>query len=255
MKRSLYLICIFFAAFQLFTGLNQNQASAEHVTDQFDELNQIGLFAHTLKDNQAHVSSWSVYAREIQSSGVTRKNFDRTANQVKKKFSDYEWRSLEPNEGAIGWEGTKKIHSGNVQMSINYMAYPRGKHFQTVTLYRVNGESFKQIQWSQNKKYIRAEMKRIFNGEEHIYTCVKAYHSAKMKLALIDEGMRYLKLFSATPVERLQDKTFVSISAYTKTWNNAIYTANKKMNIQAALRNDGDRTIIVLGSPIITVEY
>jgi hypothetical protein len=98
-------------------------------------------------------------------------------------------------------------------------------------------------------------MKRIFHGQEHIYTCVKAYRSAKMKLALIDEGKRYLNLFSAAPIERLQEKTFVSISAYTKTWNNAIYTANKKMNIQAALRNDGERTIIVLGSPIITMEY
>ncbi|MCO7127689.1 YwmB family TATA-box binding protein [Sporolactobacillus shoreicorticis] len=255
MKRILYLICFFFLAFQLFTAFNQNQVSAEHGTHQFDELNQIGLFAHALEKNQAHVSSWSVYAREIQASEVTHKYFDSKAARLEKKFKDYTWKQLSPNEGAIGWEGTKKIQPENVRMSISYMAYPHGKHFQAVILYRVNGECFKQIQWSQIVKYMRTEMKQIFNGQEHIYTCVKAYHSAKMKLALIDEGMRYLKLFSATPVERLQEKTFVSISAYTKTWNNAIYTANKKMNIQAALRNDGDRTIIVLGSPIITVEY
>ncbi|SFG22643.1 YwmB family TATA-box binding protein [Sporolactobacillus nakayamae] len=255
MNRNIFLIIIFLLSIQLYTATSQERASAEQATHQSDELNRVSLFAQAFKKYHAHVFNWTVYARENEASNVTLTQFHHLFAQKKAQLTRYSWKKLRPNEGAIGWQGTKKVTSGNYQMRVTYIAYPKGKYYQTVVLYRVSGESLMQNEWLKNKKEMTAEMSRIFHGQEHIYTCVKAYRSAKMKLALIDEGKRYLNFFSAAPIERLQEKTFVSISAYTKTWNNAIYTANKKMNIQAALRNDGDRTIIVLGSPIITTEY
>lgn len=254
MIRKLFLIMILLFCSLLFTSNFQERAVAEQTKNHVDELNRIALFAHVLEKQKAKVEKWTLYAREAQSSVVTKKQFVREAAIQRAKLDEYKWLVLKPNEGSIGWEGVKNTPE-HIQMRVTYTAYPQGKYYQAVILYRVVGESFNQVKWTQQKKDINAELKRIFHGQEHIYTCVRADRSAKMKLGLIKEGKRYIKLFSGAPVERLQEKTFVSISAYTKIWNNAIYTGNKKMNIQAALRNDGDRTIIVLGSPIITVEY
>ncbi|MCL1631264.1 YwmB family TATA-box binding protein [Sporolactobacillus sp. CPB3-1] len=257
MKRKLLFIFLIFLGMQMFPVTNQNWVSAErNRQNETGDLERVAQFAHVLEASHAKVTEWSVYIRETgRSAGITHAAFNREVKNKLRELPDYAWHRLQAHDGTIGWEGTRKLPGSHAEMVVRVMGYPIGTRYRTVTLYHVNGERFKQAEWTNNKRQIREEIPKIFHGQEHIYTCVKADRSAKMNLALIEEGKRYLDLFSAAPVERLQEKTFVSISAYTKAWNNAIYTKNKKMNIQAALRNDGDRTIIVLGSPIITVEY
>ncbi|MCO7176326.1 YwmB family TATA-box binding protein [Sporolactobacillus kofuensis] len=255
MKRQIVLMIVIIFCSPLFTEQFQEHVVAKQSNNAYaNDLDRIPAYVKALEQRHATVEQWIIYARENQSALVTEQQFIRETEHKKSQLHGYKWFVLQPNKGVIGWKGVKKL-SNHVEVRISYVAYPEENNYQTVTLYQVVGKSFNQENWPTMRKKITTDLEQIFHNQEHIYTCVKANRSAKMKLGLIEEGNRYIKLFSGAPVERLQEKTFVSISAYTKIWNNAIYTGNKKMNIQVALRNDGDQTIIALGSPIITVEY
>ena len=60
---------------------------------------------------------------------------------------------------------------------------------------------------------------------------------------------------SAKPIESLEEIAFVSVSAYTEEWKDALAVNREKMNVQVALRNTDNKTTVVVGTPIITSEY
>lgn len=255
MKRNILFGIIFLLLVLWIMQFRQDRVAAEANQSHLEELNRVSLFARTLKAQHAQITGWNIYAREPQDTHASKLEVKKGAATIQAKLDDYKWQVMPARDGAFGWVGIKKAKLGHAQWRVSYIAYPNGNGYQTVILYQGSGKSFIPAQWGETRDEMSAEIARIFNGQEHLYSCVSAYRNDKMKRTLLEEGKRYLKLFSAIPVEQLQEKTFVSISAYNGAWNNAIDTSKKKMNIQAALRNDGDRTIIVLGSPIITVEY
>lgn len=60
--------------------------------------------------------------------------------------------------------------------------------------------------------------------------------------------------FEAEIIEQMDEKNFLSISARSNFFNK---TLDNGMNIQMSLRNSSDenRTILTIGTPIITEEY
>ncbi|MFX3617557.1 MAG: YwmB family TATA-box binding protein [Sporolactobacillus sp.] len=226
--------------------------SHQKVTDPLERVQQ---FSQAAVQNQAKVLGWSVYARKENSTQISKRLWTEMVANEKKKYADYAWRPLKGQENALGWQGTKRLSTG-VKVKLMVFAYPSSENqFQTATSYEADGKSFKQSLWSGQKKLIRQNLDEIFQGQEQIFSCVKALDGVKMKSGLIEQGERYLKLFSAAPIERLNEKTFVSISAYTKTWNDDIISGKRKMNLQVALRRDDGRTVVTMGTPIITQEY
>lgn len=228
--------------------------STQKAADSADPIERVEQFSQAAQQNQAKVLGWSVYAREENLAKMSKQQWTKMITHEKKERTDYTWQPLKRQENVLGWQGTKRLASG-IKVKLAYFAYPSGKQYRIAISYEADGGSFKQSLWPSQKKMIRQNLDEIFQGQEQIFSCVKALDSVKMKSGLMEQGERYLKLFSAAPIERLNEKTFVSISAYTKTWNDGILTGKQKMNLQVALRCDDGRTVITLGTPIITQEY
>ncbi|HWO98815.1 MAG TPA: YwmB family TATA-box binding protein, partial [Bacillus sp. (in: firmicutes)] len=66
-----------------------------------------------------------------------------------------------------------------------------------------------------------------------------------------------LNEFRAEPRESLVEESFVSMSAYTEMWEEALPTEQHRMNLQIGMRKMGmgGETTLVVGTPIITSEY
>jgi Protein of unknown function (DUF1779). len=219
-----------------------------------DPVGRIGQFAQLLENNNATVGGWSVYAREEHSALLTKTQFERYVIDERKKFSEFNWTAFSKHGGILVRQGLKKARAGE-QTQLSYIAYPVGKLYQTATLFQAQAEKYNRQVWPAQQKTMHHEITEIFHRQVQIFSCVRAYDHAKMKLGLSSQGNRYLKFFNAVPVERLSEKTFVSISAYNAVWNDQIRSGNRPVNLQVALRNDGKQTVITLGTPIITLEY
>ncbi|WP_379970636.1 YwmB family TATA-box binding protein [Ectobacillus sp. sgz5001026] len=94
-----------------------------------------------------------------------------------------------------------------------------------------------------------------FSQNSTIYTCIRAVPSDNMESVLLTRANNILQSLDAKPVEATQERAFVSISAYTGKWNDALAIDKEKINVQVALRNVDNKTTIVIGTPVITSEY
>ncbi|WP_139491104.1 YwmB family TATA-box binding protein [Brevibacillus dissolubilis] len=89
-------------------------------------------------------------------------------------------------------------------------------------------------------------------------TCIRGIYSDKMSVGW--QKGKILGIFQALgarEVERLEDESVISVSAYTREWRPFIMTGNQKMNLQVATHVDKNNqlTRITIGTPIITAEY
>ena len=66
-----------------------------------------------------------------------------------------------------------------------------------------------------------------------------------------------LAVFKAKEVEALKEDAFISSSAYSTMFSESVEAGEKEMNVQLGIRNQGmgGKTTIVVGTPIITIEY
>jgi hypothetical protein len=66
-----------------------------------------------------------------------------------------------------------------------------------------------------------------------------------------------LDAFNAKEIEALKEESFISTSAYTPMFAERIETNKEAMNLQLAIRTEGlgGKTNIIVGTPIITIEY
>lgn len=96
---------------------------------------------------------------------------------------------------------------------------------------------------------------KIFSQKSTIYTCIRGISSDNMEGVLLTRAKSILQGLDARPVEATQERAFVSISAYTGKWNDALTIQKEKINVQVALRNADNKTTIVIGTPVITSEY
>jgi hypothetical protein len=252
MKKTLILILtMWLLILTAGTGVEGKTGTAGRETD---PVGRIGLFAQLLERNHAEVSGWTVYAREAHSALLTKTQFERYVMKERNKFSKVNWTAFRKHGGILVRQAQKKAGSGE-RTQLTYLAYPVGKLYRMTTLYQVQDEKYNHKAWPARGQRIRREITEIFHRQVQIFSCVRAQDHARMKLGLSSQGDRYLDFFDAVPVERLSEKTFVSISAYNAVWNDQIRSGNRPVNLQVALRNDGQQTVITLGTPIITLEY
>lgn len=91
-----------------------------------------------------------------------------------------------------------------------------------------------------------------------ISTCITGLLADKMKdsdsNALVKTVFRKVK---ATEIEGVRSDLVTSVSGYSPLTKDYIVTNNKKMNIQVAVHYDGiqKKTRVLVGSPIVTIEY
>ncbi|MDD9313984.1 YwmB family TATA-box binding protein [Cytobacillus firmus] len=98
----------------------------------------------------------------------------------------------------------------------------------------------------------------MLENKHNLYFTVKSKLKPDQHQKLSDKANNILEKLSAQPVEQLVEENFVSVSAYKNSWENFLPTRNnEKMNLQLGLRNNQEDKLIsiIIGSPIITIEY
>ncbi|UTW70831.1 YwmB family TATA-box binding protein [Anaerobacillus sp. HL2] len=113
--------------------------------------------------------------------------------------------------------------------------------------------------WNTLSSLVSTRYQDLFKNNTKIFTCATGIGNDKLNFGLYEQAEIILDEFSAQQIELLKEETFISVSAYTNTWNNLLTTNEQtNMNLQIAIRAKerlGGKTTVTIGTPIITTEY
>ncbi|MBS2771320.1 YwmB family TATA-box binding protein [Anoxybacillus rupiensis] len=219
-----------------------------------EPLQEIRTMAHVLQENGASIQQWTIYTREYAQVIENDSAFLKKANELKKKFPAFRW-VMESDQHVQKVTGTYE-HS-SMQEKIQLVTTVANEKPQTYILYELKGFGWSEQVWEKISSTIRQKSSKLFMKQPVFFSCVKGEFNDKMEGVLLKQAYHLLHEFNATPVEALKEGTFVSVSAYTGQWENVLPTKTHPMNIQLALRQTGlgGQTTVVVGTPIITIEY
>lgn len=197
-----------------------------------------------LREKGAQIQDWTWLAKGETDSVHDVHTFNQLLAQLETKASVTDWNIEEAEEGYKA-TAVKKFPNYEERLVVTWTKV--NTTHKTFIIYEVKG-----IKWDES---IVRKMDKIFSQKPTIYTCVRAVLSDKIEGVLQNKARDILEGFEAKPVEALQERAFVTVSAYTVKWNDALSIHKEKMNVQVALRNADNKTTVVVGTPIITSEY
>lgn len=197
----------------------------------------------SLEKNNAKVEKWSWLARETKTISNIH-TFQKLLNDVKDKANIQKW---ELEQSPDGYKATsyKKFSSYEERVVVTWSKENTKEN--TFIIFEVSG-----AKW--DPKYIQ-KTNKIFSEKPIIYTCVQGVLNDKIEGVLQNKTNQFLKDLSARAIEQIEERAFVSVSAYNKKWDDALSTNREKINVQIAIRSTDNKDTIVVGTPIITSEY
>ncbi|SFD64626.1 TATA-box binding [Bacillus sp. 491mf] len=196
-----------------------------------------------LEKNGTDVQRWSWLARETKEISNIH-TFEKELKQLKERADLEEWQ-IEKSKDGYKAIAQKKFSSYEERLVVTWTMENTKEN--TFIIYEVSGKKW-------DPKYIN-KMNKIFNTKPKIYTCIQGALSDKIEGVLQDKVNEVLKDLSAKVIEKVEERAFVSVSAYNKKWNDALSTNKEKINVQIAIRSTNSKNTIVVGTPIITSEY
>ncbi|MDN4071616.1 YwmB family TATA-box binding protein [Fictibacillus terranigra] len=202
------------------------------------------------------LKKWSVYTKGSAGFTLDVNGYRQKAALLKKAAKGYKWNAINEQEH-LKMSGVRFSEAGSIKERLTLVAYPQKGKLATYLVYAVEGRSWNKNQFQQFARSFQSRVATYFEGKTATFSCVTGVHSDTMDVGLYKQALELMTTFSAVPVEELKEETFVSISAYTKHWDEKLNTAHKAMNLQIAIRNQGmgGQTAVTIGTPIITSEY
>ncbi|GHH98755.1 YwmB family TATA-box binding protein [Neobacillus kokaensis] len=226
-------------------GVGGTLFPAENVQD----LAKIGA---VLEAEDILLQDWSFYAREHVTGFTSEKEVKEYADRLQRKFSDWDWTVKKTDQF---WEltavsPTSQHHNEMLQIMATHTKQPIDAYI----VYRVSGKAWNE---SQQAFFTTDEFKNklsgIFRGKPTVFSCMKGVVSDKIDTALPKKMNQLLTSFKAKEMESLKEETFLSVSAASPMFSHSI----EGMNLQIGARSEGlgEGTTIIVGTPIITIEY
>ncbi|HET6871424.1 MAG TPA: YwmB family TATA-box binding protein [Sporolactobacillaceae bacterium] len=250
-KIALYSICFVCLLFIGATSHSLAKTQAHHPS-----LNALPQIVHVLQHEKVKIKDWSIYAREAHTQTVSLEQVKKQADHLKVHYPEFNW-STKTEKMDVRFEGVKTNKRLGTSEKITLLAYPRKNAYQTYLIYVVSGTKWDEKTWKdQLSSTVQDQINQfITDNNGKIFSCASGDFGDKMDVVLSKKSERILKDLKAKPIEADQEKTFMSISAYTELWKETIQTDKKRMNVQLGLRTVDHRTTVTLGTPIITSEY
>lgn len=237
-KWSYYLTIIGFISFIMFqVGNNTIVADSEQ---------DLVKLVSVLQDEHILVNEWSLYSREI----VENKKQDEVVSDLKGQFADWTWTESEGQMTAIST-------SPNYTQEIKVVTTQTNGQSSTYVMYEVKGKGWDKPSEVFVTKEWQGNLLNIFNGKPSSFSCVKGEFGDKMDKALPVYMNGLLDAFGAEEIEALEEEQFLSTSAFSPLFSGTI-SEDHDMNLQLGLRKPdgmGGNTTLVVGTPIITIEY
>ncbi|MDF2556858.1 MAG: hypothetical protein K0R71_686 [Bacillales bacterium] len=185
------------------------------------------------------IEHWSIQIREnFQSSEIEMKD------QITKKYKGIQW--LE-NEKSI--KGTLKRSSNNFYIEFIIIPIKKGNQKRTLVIGNFTGANEKSLK---NEMLQSSIVTTFFTGKAKSFSCLKGSIDGNMGNDLTYIVDDFIKTFDAEIIEKVSENGFTSVSAKSYCFSGEL---TNQMNVQLALRSLSDRTIVTVGTPIITEEY
>jgi hypothetical protein len=199
------------------------------------------------------LEEWSYYAREHLVDLTTQKEVQEYVKELKQKFPDWDWSTSQTSEK---WEvtavsPTSKHHTEMLQIMATHTKQPVNAYI----VYRVSGNEWnKEMESFFTKDQVKNRLSDIFRGNPTVFSGMKGSISDKMDKAVPTITSDLMEMFDAKEIEALKEDNFMSVSANSPIFSDSIA---RDMNLQIGIRSEGlgAKTTIVVGTPIITIEY
>ncbi|KON86141.1 hypothetical protein AF332_04430 [Sporosarcina globispora] len=210
--------------------------------------------ASGIQDENILIKNWTLHAREKMEDLQTIQEVKAFTFELQTKYPDWEW-SFQRTEKS--WEAEAIIKKTDTQSeTVKVLSTPTKGQVQTYVIYEAKGQGWKK---EQNKlaAELNSKISDIFRGNATIFSCIQGESNGKIKKSLPDTATKLLAAFNATEIEALKEDQFISVSANSPLFGESIVTNGSEMNMQLGLRTNGmgTKTNIVIGTPIITIEY
>ncbi|TKC16949.1 YwmB family TATA-box binding protein [Robertmurraya kyonggiensis] len=207
-----------------------------------------------LQSENIDISGWSLHAREkIETSKL--EDVQKYVQTLKTKFPDWTWQVTSTSDK---WEAiATKASSQGFQENIQILSTLTMDNPQTYMIYEVQGKNFTEKTEQFIKEDLQQTFSDIFRENTTIFSCIIGEFNDKMNTNLPFTVNRILDLFEAKEMESIQEENFVATSAYSPLFADGLTTKDKEMNLQLGIRTErlGAQTTLVVGTPIITIEY
>lgn len=209
--------------------------------------------ASILQDENIMIREWSLHAREKMENIQSFEDVRKYTEKMKQRFPEWEWKittTKKHQEAVAVFKTEGKTESIKIST-------PTNGQVQTYVIYEVKGQGWNQRLQLELQKHISSRITDIFRGNPTIFSCMKGEFNDKMNRTLSKKMEIVLNAFKAKEIEALKEETFISASAYSSMFTGSVETNGNDMNLQIGMRNQGlgEETTIVVGTPIITIEY
>jgi hypothetical protein len=254
MKRTVVLLVILSMVGFIFLQFG-NRTIIASMGDDKNNKNELMTIASVMEDEQVSIQEWAVHSREHLVSFTNKKDVQQYQTKLMKDFPNWDW-TIHHDNGK--WEAIATQTSNEINETIQIMATLTNEQFHSYLIYEVKGTKWNEQTnaFFQNKWNTR--LSAIFRGNPTSFSCMKADISDKIDTSLSEKDINHwLQVFKAKEIESLHESAFVSISASSPLFAETIQTKDEQMNLQLAIRSNGlgAQTTLVVGTPIITIEY
>jgi hypothetical protein len=254
MKRTVVLLAVLSIVGFVFLQFG-NRTIIASMGDNDQNRNELMTIASVLEAEQVSIQEWAIHSREHLTSFTNQEDVQQYQTKLMKDFPNWDW-TIHQDNGK--WEAIATQTSNELKETIQIMATLTNDQFHAYLIYEVKGTKWNEqtTGFFQNKWNTR--LSTIFRGNPTNFSCMKADISDKIVTSLSETVVNdWLKAFQAKEIESLHESAFVSISASSPLFAETIQTKDEKMNLQLAIRSNGlgAKTTLVVGTPIITIEY
>ncbi|HET7627030.1 MAG TPA: YwmB family TATA-box binding protein [Bacillales bacterium] len=240
-----FLLVLFFASYA------HTEAATERITEPLGEIVQV------MKERNIDINHWHLYTKKNGGLTMGRKGYVRMVEGLKHHLNKFRWDEMhEDYDGNLKITGTHTDNKAGFHERLTVLAYPKDGKFGIYIVYEMEGDHWSGNHQEKIVSVVSNRIRQIHVKNPTIFTCVSGNAGATMDFVLMNGARQLVRDFGAVSVEKLEEKTFVALSAYTSQWKQSIPTRNHRMNLQVALRKTKDGNIAVtIGTPIITTEY
>jgi len=206
--------------------------------------------ASVLEDENIFINKWSIHARE-KVKAIS--DVEGYAKKLIRDFPEWEWKI---NQDERHWEAVG-ILNRETKTEMIKVSTPINNHQNSYIIYEVKGQGWNEEVAKKVSREMENIISSIFREKPTIFSCIQGEISDKMNTTLPNKMEKIIAAFQATEIESLKEDNFMSVSAHSERFNNSIETNRQEMNLQIGLRNQelGDKTTLVVGTPILTIEY
>lgn len=208
-----------------------------------EELKQLETI---IQSTDLEVTHWQLQLRET----INSNDLNQKVKQINQSFPNTTVQIEETNHAKkFTWDGQK---SSNFHESIMVVEGKSTSSTEIIYVLEVNEKT--TVDEFIQKSQIYHLANTVFTNEVKKFTCTKTVVDDMIDSVYFFEKIK--EILQVQELHTMNEKGFTVFSGYTQQWDTSIPSIDNQMNIQMAARQvAGNKTIITIGTPILTTEY